>query len=136
MLRVPEPLPPLAAIVLLGALALPAQDGPVRAPRDMRSLAALLLAIDRYSLEQKRPVTLPLLRPGIVAGLMLVLLSGLKEVPLTLLLAPPGYSTLATELWDAAREAFYAQAAVPAALLLLVSFVSVGLLVRHGDIEA
>ena len=28
----------------------------------MRSLAALLTAIDRYSLEQKRPITLPLLR--------------------------------------------------------------------------
>ena len=83
-----------------------------------------------------RSITLPLLRPGIVAGLTLVLLSGLKELPLTLLLAPPGYSTLATELWDAAREAFYAQAAVPAALLLLVSFVSVGLLVRRGEIEA
>lgn len=33
-----------------------------RAPRDMRSLAALLATIDRYSLEHKRPVTLPLLR--------------------------------------------------------------------------
>ncbi len=33
-----------------------------RAPRDMRSLTALLLAIDRYSLEHKRAITLPLLR--------------------------------------------------------------------------
>ncbi|HEX5803703.1 MAG TPA: DnaA regulatory inactivator Hda [Azospira sp.] len=33
-----------------------------RAPRDMRSLSALLAALDRYSLEHKRPVTLPLLR--------------------------------------------------------------------------
>ncbi len=82
-----------------------------------------------------RTVTIPLLRPGIVAGAMLVLLSGLKELPLTLLLAPPGTSTLATELWDAAREAFYAQAAVPAALLLVVSFISVGLLVRRGELE-
>jgi len=83
-----------------------------------------------------RTVTLPLLRPGIVAGAMLVLLSGLKELPLTLLLAPPGTSTLATELWDAAREAFYAQAAIPAALLLVISFLSVGLLVRRGEVEA
>lgn len=82
-----------------------------------------------------RSITLPLLRPGLVAGGMLVLLSALKELPLTLLLAPPGFSTLATELWDAAREAFYAQAAGPATLLLAVSFVSVGLLVRRGDIE-
>ncbi len=82
-----------------------------------------------------RTVTIPLLRPGIVAGAMLVLLSGLKELPLVLLLAPPGMSTLATELWDAAREAFYAQAAVPAALLLLTSFVSVALLVRRGELQ-
>ena len=33
-----------------------------RAPRDMRSLAAFLVALDRYSLEHKRPITLPLLR--------------------------------------------------------------------------
>jgi DnaA family protein len=33
-----------------------------RAPRDMRILAALLVALDRYSLEHQRPITLPLLR--------------------------------------------------------------------------
>lgn len=33
-----------------------------RAPRDMRSLMALLTALDRYSLEHKRAITLPLLR--------------------------------------------------------------------------
>lgn len=33
-----------------------------RAPRDMRSLSALVVALDRYSLEQKRAITLPLLR--------------------------------------------------------------------------
>lgn len=33
-----------------------------RAPRDMRSLSGLLSALDRYSLEHKRTITLPLLR--------------------------------------------------------------------------
>ena len=37
------------------------------APRDMRSLLALLDALDRYSLEMKRPITLPLLRELISA---------------------------------------------------------------------
>ena len=32
------------------------------APRDMRTLSLLVVAIDQYTLEQKRPVTLPLLR--------------------------------------------------------------------------
>ena len=34
----------------------------VRVPRDMRSLMSFLVALDRYSLEHKRPITLPLLR--------------------------------------------------------------------------
>ena len=33
-----------------------------RATRDMRHLMAILVALDRYSLEHKRPITLPLLR--------------------------------------------------------------------------
>ena len=32
------------------------------ASRDMRTLAMLVVALDQYTLEQKRPVTLPLLR--------------------------------------------------------------------------
>ncbi|WP_313951433.1 DnaA regulatory inactivator Hda [Accumulibacter sp.] len=42
-----------------------------RAPRDMRSLASLLIVIDRYSLEQKRPITLPLLREVLQTSLKL-----------------------------------------------------------------
>lgn len=38
-----------------------------RAPRDMRSLVALLDALDRYSLEHKRAITLPLLREVLMA---------------------------------------------------------------------
>jgi len=34
----------------------------LRTPRDMRNLCALLTALDRYSLEHKRPITMPLLR--------------------------------------------------------------------------
>ena len=84
-----------------------------------------------------RTIVLPLLRPGLLAGAALVfLLSALKELPLTLLLAPTGFWTLADQLWDAAREAFFAQAAIPAAILLVVSLVSVGLLLRRGDIAA
>lgn len=82
-----------------------------------------------------RTIALPLLRPGLLAGLALVFLSALKELPLTLLLAPPGFRTLAIDLWDGAREAFYAEAAIPATFLLLVSFLSVGLLLRRGDVE-
>ncbi|MDR2113214.1 MAG: DnaA regulatory inactivator Hda [Candidatus Accumulibacter sp.] len=55
----------LAAQAAARALALPpgALDYLLtRAARDMRHLMAVLAALDRYSLEYKRPVTLPLLR--------------------------------------------------------------------------
>ena len=37
--------------------------------RDMRSLSAMLDALDQYSLETKRPITLPLLRSLLLTGL-------------------------------------------------------------------
>jgi ABC-type Fe3+ transport system permease subunit len=51
-----------------------------------------------------------------------------KELPLALLLAPIGFDTLATEIWDAASSGFYARAAVPAGLLLGLSVATVALL--------
>ncbi len=39
------------------------------APRDMRTLSALISALDRYSLERKRPITLPLLREVLASAL-------------------------------------------------------------------
>jgi DnaA family protein len=61
----PEKITALAAQALSRGMRLPAGALDyllARAPRDMRSLAALLVALDRYSLEHKRPITLPLLR--------------------------------------------------------------------------
>ena len=78
-------------------------------------------------------LTLPLLRPAIVAGGALVFLTTIKELPMALLLGPIGFDTLATEIWDAASEGFYARAAAPAALLLLLSAGTVALLLRSEE---
>jgi iron(III) transport system permease protein len=68
-----------------------------------------------------REVTLPLVRPGLLAGAGLVFLTSMKELPATLVLRPIGFETLATRVWSAASEGVYAEAAFPALLLLLVS---------------
>ena len=77
-----------------------------------------------------RQVTLPLLRPGLAAGAALVFLTTVKELPMTLILAPTGFGTLATAVWGAVGEGFYARAAGPGLLLVLVSIAGVGLLLR------
>ncbi len=66
-------------------------------------------------------VTLPAARPGIAAGAALVFLLVMKELPATLILSPIGFTTLATSIWSAASEAFFARAAMPALLLVLFS---------------
>ena len=78
-------------------------------------------------------LTLPYLRPAFVAGAALVFLTVVKELPLALLLTPIGFDTLATEIWDAASSGFYARAAGPAALLLLISLGTVALLLRAEE---
>ena len=53
----------------------------------------------------------------------------MKELPATLLLGPIGFKTLATSVWGASEAAFFAKAALPALLLVLLSSVPMALLV-------
>lgn len=78
-------------------------------------------------------LTVPFLRPALVGGGALVFLTTVKELPMALLLGPIGFDTLATQIWDAASEGFYARAAGPAAILLLLSAGSVALLLRAEE---
>ena len=73
-------------------------------------------------------ITLPLVRPGLLSGAALVFLLTMKELPATLILRPTGFPTLATSIWSAASEAFFAQAAAPALLLILASSVPLAFL--------
>ncbi|MCC6221949.1 MAG: iron ABC transporter permease [Thermoleophilia bacterium] len=66
-------------------------------------------------------VTLPLARPGILAGAALVFLSTMKELPATLLLRPIGFETLATEVWKETAVGAYSEAALPALVLVALS---------------
>ena len=73
-------------------------------------------------------VTLPVARPGLMAGWALVFLLVMKELPATLILSPIGFNTLATSIWSAASEAFFARAALPALLLIAASAVPLAFL--------
>lgn len=66
-------------------------------------------------------VVLPMAAPGVLAGFALVVLTVLKELPLTLLLRPTETNTLATRLWGATEELAYAEAAPYALLLVLLA---------------
>jgi iron(III) transport system permease protein len=80
-------------------------------------------------------IVLPLARPGVLAGFALVFLTCMKELPATLLLAPTGYRTLATQVWNATAESFFGRAAAPAlALIVLASLPMAFLVIRERDL--
>ena len=85
--------------------------------------------LGRRPLQVLRSVTLPLMRRGLLAGLGLVFLTSLKELPATLILRPIGFDTLAIRVWSHATEGIYSRAAVPALLLVAAAAVPVYLLV-------
>ncbi len=82
-----------------------------------------------------RRVTMPNIRSGIVAGGALVFLTTMKELPVTLILRPSGFDTLATQIWAAQRTALYQYAAVPALILLIVSGLSMVVLLQQEGFD-
>ena len=66
-------------------------------------------------------VTLPLLAPGLLAGFCLVFLTAVTELTATLVLAPIGVQTLATQFWAYTNNFSYGAAAPYALALLLVA---------------
>ncbi|AGN01854.1 ABC-type transport system permease protein (probable substrate iron) [Salinarchaeum sp. Harcht-Bsk1] len=83
-----------------------------------------------------RRVTLPQIVPGIVAGAALVFLTTMKELPVTLMLKPNEFETIATQIWRAQDSHFYQYAVVPALLLMVISgFSMIVLLASEGGRE-
>jgi iron(III) transport system permease protein len=90
-------------------------------------------SLGRRRLEVFRKISFPLLSPGIAVGASLVFLTAMKELPAALILSPTGYRTLATAIWSNISEAFFAQAAAPAVLLILLSSIPLALLTMREE---
>ncbi len=76
-------------------------------------------------------ITVPLLLPGLLGGFALVFLTVMKELPATILLRPIEFDTLAVDIWSASSEAFFARAAAPALLLVLVAVLPMTVLISR-----
>jgi iron(III) transport system permease protein len=79
------------------------------------------LSLGRNARQTLGEITLPLVRPGLLGGAVLVFLTAMKELPATMLLSPIGFRTLATEIWQATENVAFADAAAASLALLLVS---------------
>lgn len=113
------PLLVFAYVVNFGAQSMQATRGAVRALPARLGEAARVLGAGR--LRRLRTVELPLVLPGLLAGAGLVMLSTMKELPATLLLAPTGFTTLATRIWGAAEDGFLAEVGITSLALIGLS---------------
>jgi iron(III) transport system permease protein len=75
-------------------------------------------------------IHLPLIAPGMLAGATLVFVDVMKELPITLMLRPFGYDTLAVWVWQMASESLWAGAALPALTIVAVGILPVILLIH------
>ncbi|MDG4721053.1 MULTISPECIES: ABC transporter permease [Thalassospira] len=72
----------------------------------------------------------PMIRGGILAASVLVFVDGMKELPATLILRPFNFDTLATHVYQFAKDEMIEQAALGALTIVLVGVVPVIMLSR------
>jgi iron(III) transport system permease protein len=75
-----------------------------------------------------KKVAYPLMRSNILTATILVGLDVMKEIPLTLILRPAGFDTLATQIFNFTQEGLWQQAALPSLGLVLFGMVPVFIL--------
>jgi iron(III) transport system permease protein len=79
------------------------------------------MALGRTPLQAVWQITLRLAAPGLAASMALAALGITTELTATLMLAPNGTRTLATEFWSLTSEIDYAAAAPYALMMVLLS---------------
>ena len=120
-----------AYVVRFGSLAMGVTLVAVRGVPDRLHDSARILGAGR--LRRFFSVDLPIMAPGLLAGAGLVLLSVMKELPISLFVSPLGFSTLATRIFGSFEDAFIAEAGIMAVVLVALSFVLTWFLVIRRD---
>ena len=78
-------------------------------------------------------IHVPLLRSSLLTGAMLVFVDGMKELPMTLILRPFNFDTLATHVYEYASYEAFEQAAAAALLIVAAGLAPVvGLSLRFA----
>ena len=72
-----------------------------------------------------RQIILPLLKSSFIAGLMLVFVDIMKELPMTLLLRPFDFETLATYTYQFAKDEMLEKAALPSLMIVITGLIPV-----------
>ncbi len=102
------------------------EAGLARIPRSIPDAARML---GRGRLATLISVQLPLVRPALLSGALLVFVDIAKELPLTLLLRPLNVETLSTHLYGEAARGTYEDGAAAALLIVAIGLIPVATLI-------
>lgn len=72
-----------------------------------------------------RKIYLPMIKTGIFSGALLLFVDVLKELPLTLIMRPFNFNTLATRAFELASDEMVAEAAAPALVIVLTGIIPI-----------
>jgi iron(III) transport system permease protein len=109
-----------AFVVRFGSLALGVcLVAVIAVPKQLHEAAVTLGASQR---RRFRKIDLPIMAPSLLAGSGLVLLSVLKELPISLLVSPLGFTNLTSRIFMSFEDAFVAEAGIMAVVLVSISF--------------
>ena len=100
-------------------------SGVRRLPANMMNASQVL---GQGYMDSIRRVIMPLLKSSFLAGMMLVFVDVMKELPMTLLLRPFNFDTLATYTYQFAKDEMLEVAALPALMIVLSGLVPVVLM--------
>ena len=100
-------------------------SGVRRLPANMMNASRVL---GQGYMDSIRRVIMPLLKSSFLAGMMLVFVDVMKELPMTLLLRPFNFDTLATYTYQFAKDEMLEVAALPALMIVLSGLVPVMLM--------
>ena len=121
-----------AYLVRFSAQALaPARAAVASIPESMEDASQVLGA---SKIKRFFSIDLPVVTPGLLAGSGLVLMSTMKALPITLLVAPFEFPTLTTKIFQSFEAAFVAEGGLLALILVLLSAILTWILViRRAD---
>jgi len=77
-------------------------------------------------------VDLPILKPFIISGMALVFIDLVRELPVTLVLRPFNFHTLATQVYQYASDEMLPESAVPSLIIIGISMIFILVLLRNS----
>jgi iron(III) transport system permease protein len=78
-------------------------------------------------------VHLPILKSGVFTAAIIVFVDIMKEMPITLMMRPFGWDTLAVKIFELTSEGEWARAALPSIVLIMAGILPVILLTLKGE---